>query len=156
MAQGDTSGRTLLGRALALTGSWRHEEAAELLFTHMDALPASDCGLALALAQEPEAAIAVLAAAAEQEPGDAGLRQNLAFAYALAGRWREARALTALDVPPDRLPARLERWARLASAGPSPQRLAAMLGIEMPGRSRPDRSRRQVAAARPRWAGARW
>ena len=44
------------------------------------------------------------------------VRQNLAYAYALAGNWRAARVMAAEDVPADQLDARLAQWA--ASAAP--------------------------------------
>ncbi|WP_347302217.1 hypothetical protein V5740_09350 [Croceibacterium sp. TMG7-5b_MA50] len=151
-AKGEGGGRTLLGHALALAGSWRHEEAAELLLSPAaQALPAGDRGLALALAGEPEVAVRMLVLAVEQTPDSAALRQNLAFALAMAGRWAEARQLAALDVAPDALPARLAHWARMAGAGPTPQRMAAMLGTAPATKAAP-----AMAWHRPRWAGARW
>jgi Flp pilus assembly protein TadD len=152
---GDTGARTLLGQALALAGSWRHEEAAALLLTsEAEALPAGDRGLALAMAGEPEVAVRLLVLAVEDAPDSAALRQNLAFAFAMAGRWGEARQLAAIDVPAAQLPARLEHWARIANAGPTPQRMAALLGTDAGEPPRPQR--RALAFHRPRWAGARW
>lgn len=154
-ALGDTAPATLLGQALALAGSWRHEEAAALLLDPAAAaLPAGDRGLALALAGEPEVAVRVLLPAAEENPDSAVLRQNLAFAYAMAGRWAEARALAALDIAPRQLPARMEHWARIAGVGPTPQRMAAMLGTAPAVTPTPHH--RALAFHRPRWAGARW
>jgi Flp pilus assembly protein TadD len=152
-ALGDDAPATLLGHALALAGSWRHAEAAQVLLAHGAALPAGDRGLALALAGEPEVAVRLLVLAVEDEPDSAALRQNLPFAFAMAGRWGEARALAAVDVPPGQLPARMEKWARTASAGPTPQRMALMLGIAPPLAPKP---RRALAWRRPHWAGARW
>ncbi|WP_052208533.1 hypothetical protein [Croceibacterium mercuriale] len=152
-ALGDDAPATLLGHALALAGSWRHEEAAQLLLADGAALPASDRGLALALAGETGVAIRLLLLAVEEQPGSAVLRQNLAFAFAMAGRWGEARALAAIDVPPGHLPARMEKWARAASAGPTPERVALMLDIAPPAAPQP---RHALAWRRPHWAGARW
>lgn len=153
-ALGDDAPRTLLGHALALAGSWRHEEAAQLLLAAGDTLPVGDRGLALALSGEPEVAVRLLVLAAEERPDDAALRQNLAFAFAMAGRWAEARALAAIDVAPGQLPARMEKWARIVSAGPTPQRMAAMLDVA-PAPA-PRAGRRALAWRRPHWAGARW
>ena len=153
-ALGDDAPRTLLGHALALAGSWRHEEAAQLLLTQGDALPVGDRALALALSGEPQVAVRLLVLAVEENPGDAALRQNLAFAFAMASRWAEARSLAAIDVAPDKLPARMEKWARIASAAPTPQRMAAMLDVAPP--PAPRHQPRAVAWRRPHWAGARW
>lgn len=150
-ALGDGDPRTLLGHALALAGCWRQREAAEVLLTQGDALPVGDRALALALSGEAEVAVRLLVLAVEERPQDATLRQNLAFAFAMEGRWAEARSLAAIDVAPDQLPARMEHWARIASAGPTPQRMAAMLDIAP---ARPER--RALAWRRPHWAGARW
>src|SRR5690606_19605158 len=57
------------------------------------------------------------------------MRQNLAFAYALAGRWREARLMAEQDVPADQVPDRIEQWAMLAQPGAWQQRVAGLLSV---------------------------
>src|SRR5690606_14673853 len=57
------------------------------------------------------------------------MRQNLAFAYALAGRWREARLMAEQDVPADQVPDRIEQWAMLAQPGAWQQRVAGLLAV---------------------------
>jgi hypothetical protein len=57
------------------------------------------------------------------------LRQNLAYAYALAGNWRAARVMAAEDVPADQLEARLAQWAQTSAPEMAPQRVAALLDV---------------------------
>jgi len=137
MALGDTVPATTLRLALALTGSGRADEAAELLFDRAEELPPADLGLALAMAGEADAAIRFMDRAIRDGGNTVALRQNLALAYALAGRWREARLMAALDVPAHELGARMERWAALAMMGGTPQRLAMVMrvpvGVPDPG-----------------------
>jgi hypothetical protein len=62
------------------------------------------------------------------------MRQNLAYAYALAGRWREARLMAAQDVPADQVSDRIGEWAATAAPEQSQARLAKLL--EVPGGAR--------------------
>ena len=62
-------------------------------------LDPADAGLALALAGDPQSAVAVLEPAARAVGADARTRQNLALAYAFAGDWDQARTVAAQDVP---------------------------------------------------------
>jgi tetratricopeptide (TPR) repeat protein len=128
VALGDTTPATTLRLALALTGSGREDEAAALLFDRSEDLPAADLGLALALAGEVQPAIRFMEAAIRDGENSVALRQNLALTYALAGRWREARLMAALDVPANALGARMEQWAAL-STGDTRQRLAMVLRV---------------------------
>jgi hypothetical protein len=72
--------------------------------------------------------------------GDASekLRANLAYAYALDGRWAEARNLVAMDLPEDKVDARLTEWAQSARPESRRERVSAMLGVPVsagdPGR----------------------
>jgi hypothetical protein len=56
------------------------------------------------------------------------MRQNLAYSFALAGRWKEARLMAAQDVPADKLGARIEEWAHMAQPQAWQARLAGLLG----------------------------
>ena len=42
------------------------------------------------------------------------MRQNIAYAYALAGRWREARLMAQQDVPADQVSHRMQEWAEMS------------------------------------------
>lgn len=125
-----TQGQAGVMAALALLQQGREVEARSLLARVRDCAPAADLGLALALAGQPDDARTVLEAAARRPGADARTRLNLAFAYAMDGKWSDAAAVAAQDVPADQLPARLHRWALVAQAAARPaDRLVAMLGI---------------------------
>jgi hypothetical protein len=56
------------------------------------------------------------------------MRQNLAYVYALAGRWKEARLMAAQDVPANLVGDRMEEWSRMARPQAWQARVAALLG----------------------------
>lgn len=129
MQLGDSSARTVLSLALALTGEGRFTEAAALLNQHEGEIASADLGLALALAGQPGRGIHLMGNAIRSGENTAKMRQNLAFAYALAGRWREARLMAEQDVPADQVPDRIEQWAMLAQPGAWQQRVAGLLAV---------------------------
>ncbi|MDE1915497.1 MAG: SPOR domain-containing protein [Sphingomonadales bacterium] len=128
MTLGDSSPRTVLSLALARTAIGQQHDALTLLHTVQDKLPAADYGLAVALAGDPQQGIAVLSAAARAGQSTEKLRQNLAYSYALDGRWSEARTLVAMDLPPNRVDSRLTQWAASARPEAVRDRVAALLG----------------------------
>lgn len=128
MTLGDSSPRTVLSLALARTAIGQQHDALTLLQSVQDKLPAADYGLAVALAGDPQQGIAVLSAAARAGQSTEKLRQNLAYSYALDGRWSEARTLVAMDLPPDRVDSRLTQWASSARPEAVRDRVAALLG----------------------------
>ena len=103
---GDDSARTALGLSLAHAGCGRDQDALAILDQHRDKIPAEDFGLALALSGETGRGVAVLTDALRAGPTTPKLRQNLAYAYALDGRWAEARLMAQQDVPADQVGAR--------------------------------------------------
>jgi Flp pilus assembly protein TadD len=125
---GDASPRTTLSLALAQTALGHGREALALLQTVQGALPPADYGLALALAGDTNRGVSVLAEAARAGDATEKLRQNLAYAYALDGRWAEARNVAAMDLSPDKLDERLTQWAATARPDGSRQRVASLLG----------------------------
>ncbi len=128
MALGETSPRAALSLSLALTGEGRFAEAASLLRNYEGEIAAADLGLAYALAGQPERGIHILSNAVRQGQNNAKVRQNLAYAYAVAGRWRDARLMVAQDVPADQVGARMQEWAQLTHAGAYQSRVAGLLG----------------------------
>jgi Flp pilus assembly protein TadD len=131
MGLGDNSARTALSLALAQVGGGHNAEALALLDDWRDAIPASDLGLALALAGETGRGVAVLSDALRGGDSSVKLRQNLAYAYALDGRWREARLMAAQDVPADKIDARISEWAASAQPEAGRQRVATLLNVPM-------------------------
>ena len=96
-----------------------------------DMLDPADYGLALALAGQPQEAVAVLEPAARQAGADARVRQNLALAYAFAGDWAQARTSPPRTFRPIQLDARIQTVddACQARTRPSDQ-VAALIGVQ--------------------------
>lgn len=128
MRLGDNSPRTALSLALAKIGAGRGREAVAILDDWRDGIPASDLGLALALAGESSRGVAILTDALRAGDNTTKLRQNLAYAYALDGRWREARTMMEQDVPADLIERRISEWAMQGKAEDYQKRVASLLG----------------------------
>jgi Flp pilus assembly protein TadD len=131
IALGDESPRNGLSLALSYVGSGRSAEAIEVLRRWHDRIPAGDVGLALALAGEPGRAVALLTDTLRGGENNAKVRQNLAYAYALDGRWSQARVVASQDVPADELDNRIAEWAAQARPGQTQVRVAALLGTPL-------------------------
>lgn len=116
---------------LALTeiaeGNW--DGARRTLDANASIIPASDRGLAIALAGDPGTAVEVLVAAVRTPGSDAKTRQNLALALALAGRWQDAKTLIAVDVAPAEVDKRIMEWASFARPTSASDQVAALLGV---------------------------
>ena len=131
MKLGDNSAKTALSLALADIGAGRNREAVAILNDWRDAIPAADLGLAYALAGETGRGVAILTDALRAGDNSPKVRQNLAYALALDGHWREARIMAAQDVPANQLDARMSDWASKAHPEASQARVAAMLKVPL-------------------------
>ena len=131
MKLGDNSARTALGLALANSGLERNDAAVAILDDWRDAIPAADLGLAYAMAGQSERGVAILIQALRDGENTPKLRQNLAYAYALDGRWREARIMASQDVPADQLDARISSWASRAKPEDTRLRVAGLIGAPL-------------------------
>lgn len=129
IALGDQSPKTGLSLALSYIGIGRNEAAVDVLARYQDRLPASDLGLAVALAGKPAQGVALLTDTLRGGENTAKVRQNLAYAYALDGRWAESRVIAAQDVPADQINARMEEWASRALPEQGQLRVARLLGV---------------------------
>lgn len=129
MALGDNSPRAALSLALSMTGQARYAEAASVLNDWQGEIAASDLGLAYALAGQPERGIHILSNAIRGGDNTVKTRQNLAYAYAVAGRWREARMMVAQDVPAHEVGSRMTEWAQMTHADAYQARVAGLLGV---------------------------
>lgn len=129
MKLGDNSPRTALSLALALTGEGKTTDAAALLNDWEDEIATADVGLALALAGQPERGIHLMSYAIRAGDNTPKMRQNLAYAYALAGQWRQARLMAEQDVPADQVSDRIAEWAETAAPELSQARLARLLDV---------------------------
>jgi D-alanyl-D-alanine carboxypeptidase len=128
MELGAKDSNTVIAMTLALIAQGKNTQATDLLKRNFDVVPASDMGLALALAGDTNSAIYVLTEAARQPGADARTRQNLALAFALDGRWAQARVLASQDLSIAKIEARMAEWAKLAEQNDSRVRIASMLG----------------------------
>lgn len=129
LALGDASARTVISLALMHVAEGRPAAAQALLEQHRDAIPAGDFGLAMALAGDTRQGVDVLANLIRGGDNTAKVRQNLAFAYALDGRWREAQIMAGQDLDPSVAEARIAEWARIAHPQAHAQRVSSVLGV---------------------------
>jgi Flp pilus assembly protein TadD len=123
------NGKAVLNMALAMIAEGQWDEARTLLVANAAAVPASDRGLAIALAGDPAVGIEVLTGAARSPDADAKTRQNLALALALGGRWAEAREVAGVDMTPDAADARMVQWASFAKPVGAADQVSALLGV---------------------------
>lgn len=147
MELGDNSGKTALGLALSYAAEGRNRDAVAILDDWRDAIPVTDLGLALALAGEPTRGSAVLSDALRNGENTPKLRQNLAYSYALDGRWREARIMMSQDVPADQIDARISDWA--AKTRPEDHHLRVAGLLNTPVRSDPGQPSRLALNSNP-------
>ena len=126
---GDNRGRTVLSYALAKTAIGDNRAAVDELQARQNSVPRADLGLALALAGEADRGVKVLIESIRDGNTSPKARQNLAYAYALAGNWRAARVMAAEDVPPAQLDARLSDWAASARPEDHMLRVSNLLGL---------------------------
>jgi len=125
---GEEDARTALALALAQIGSGDSDSALTVLDKWRDSIPATDYGLAVALAGDTARGVSILADALRSGDDSAKLRQNLAYAYALDGRWSEARLMAAQDVPADQIDARISEWAQQGRPEDYRTRVAGLIG----------------------------
>ncbi len=130
---GSTDGRTIVNLSLIHVAQGRSQDAQALLTRHVGTLSAADYGLAMAMAGNPDEAIRLLSQAIHAPGATARERQNLAYAYALAGQWTEARQMASVDLPPLDAAKRVLGWARMAQPGAESARVIAMMGVQPRG-----------------------
>ncbi|MCA0978221.1 tetratricopeptide repeat protein [Qipengyuania flava] len=128
---GDTSPRTAISLSLALTGMGDRAAAIYALEKHEAAIDPADFGLAIALAGQPQRGVDVLSNTLRAGNNTAKVRQNLAYAYAMSGQWREARLMVAEDVPADMVGDRMAEWGAIAHPEHYRTRVANLLGVEI-------------------------
>jgi D-alanyl-D-alanine carboxypeptidase len=129
MELGQADGRTVISLALVRIAQGHTGSAIALVDGNKDIIPASDYGLALALAGQSERGIEVLSGAIRADNANARTRQNLALAYAIGGRWREARVMASQDMPEPQVNDRIAEWAQYARPGAYETRVAGLLKV---------------------------
>ena len=130
MELGVTDSNTVLALTLVQLAQGKTSEALAMINAHRDTLPAPDAGLALALAGDLNSAIYVLSEAARAPEASARTRQNLALAFALSGRWSQARVLASQDLSPAKIEERMAEWSMLAKEENAPLRVASLIGVK--------------------------
>ena len=126
---GDTGSRTIISLALSQIAMGDQTGALATLDQFQSTLDPADYGLALALAGRPDAGVQVMGNALRGGQNTPKVRQNLAYAYALAGNWAAARVMAAEDVPADQLGDRLGQWASTARPEYFQARIASLLNV---------------------------
>ena len=132
---GNDKGRTALALALMQIAQGLYSQASDTLSAYRDTIPASDYGLALALSGQTGQGVAVLADALRQGDNSPKIRQNLAYAFALDGKWPMARAMVEQDLPADKVNERLSQWALAGRPEDTQKRVAMLLGTPLRGDS---------------------
>ncbi len=121
--------RIALKLALSKIALGKGREAIAILDEHKSVISLTDAGLARALAGDLAGAISSLETAARSPQATSKTRQNLAFSYAMAGRWVEARAVASQDLPTVTVDQRLSDWAAVARPRAAWDQLASLLKI---------------------------
>ena len=138
-----------------IRASLGQEADARALLASADGLSPADKGLGLVLAGDVAGGGAILEAAARSSDADGRVRQNLAFAYAMAGDWRQARVVASQDLPPAAVHERIGEWAKVARPRNSWDRVAYLLNIQpVEDEGMPARLALQVPPAAPVLAAA--
>jgi Flp pilus assembly protein TadD/cell division septation protein DedD len=122
-------GRAALKLALSKIAMGRGPDAISVLEASKGKIAVADYGLALALAGDPGAAIAALEPAARSYDANVKTRQNLALSYAIGGRWVEARAIAAQDLPMTAVDKRMREWAAFVRPTAAWDQVASLLGV---------------------------
>ena len=133
MTLGNRDPRTIVSLALVKVALGKNDAARELLATNADIVPASDYGLAMAMAGDPAEGVRILSDAIHDLSATGQTRQNLAYAYALAGRWKDARVMAGLDLDPLAANQRIAQWAQTAAPDFASQRIAGLMGVSVDG-----------------------
>lgn len=126
---GKVDPRTVISLALSRIAQGNTESAVALIDSQRSILPVSDYGLTLALAGRSGEAIRILIDAVRNDSASSCTRQNLALAYALDGRWRDARVMASQDMAQDAVNEHIAEWAQFAQPGAYTLRVAGLLKI---------------------------
>lgn len=104
-------------------------DARATLDAHRAQIAPADLGLAYALAGDVTNGVHILETSARDEGATAKTRQNLALAYALAGRWDESRVAASQDLSPDMVEKRMSDWAQMAHPKAAWEQVATLLHV---------------------------
>lgn len=129
MELGQVDPRTVISLSLARIAQGNVDSAISLVEANRSIVPVSDYALTLALAGRAGDAIVILTDAIRTDNATARTRQNLALAYALDGRWREARVMASQDMAQTQVNDRIAEWAQFARPEAYTMRVAGLLKV---------------------------
>jgi len=129
MELGQVDPRTVISLALSRIAQGNVDSAVMLVEANRAIVPVSDYGLTLALAGRSGDAITILTDAIRMDGANARTRQNLALAYALDGRWRDARVMASQDMAQTAVNDRIAEWAQFARPEAYTLRVAGLLKV---------------------------
>lgn len=124
------NGRAGLNLALTQIALGKRDAALSTLADYRGKLAAADYGLAVALSGDVETAVRTLESAIRDDGADAKTRQNLALAYAMAGRWSDARTMAMQDLSGDAVDNRIAQWASFVRPETTFDQVASLLGVQ--------------------------
>lgn len=130
MELGQNDARTILSLGLSQLAQGKANKAKQLIESNRQYIPTADYGLALALAGDAKTAIATLENAIRSNNATGRTRQNLGLAYALDGRWKEAKLMAMQDMTPATVDNRIMQWAQMARPGAYEVRVASLLNVK--------------------------
>ena len=124
-----SDGASALKLALVKIALGKNDGARSVLETNRDRIGGADYGLAVALAGDANGAVQILEAVTRAPGADAKARQNLALAYALQGKWLNARVMAVQDLAPADADARIIQWMNFVHPAARHDQVASLLGV---------------------------
>lgn len=124
-----SDGASALKLALVKIALGKGEAARAVLEANRERIGGADYGLAVALSGDADAGVGILEAVTRAPDADAKARQNLALAYALQGKWLNARVMAVQDLSPADADARIVQWMNFVRPAATHDQVAALLGV---------------------------
>lgn len=124
-----TDGASALKLALVKVALGKGPAARDVLEANRNRIGGADYGLAVALSGDVTSGVGILEAVTRAPGADSKARQNLALAYALQGKWVNARVMAVQDLAPADADARIVEWMNFVRPGAAHDQVAALLGV---------------------------
>jgi Flp pilus assembly protein TadD/cell division septation protein DedD len=124
-----SDGASALKLALAQIAQGKTKAARATLEANRERIGGADYGLAVALSGDVDGAVQTLEAVTRAPGADAKARQNLALAYALQGKWLNARVMAVQDLSPADADARIIQWMNFVRPSAAHDQVASLLGV---------------------------
>lgn len=124
-----SDGASALKLALVKIAQGKTDGARSVLEANRDRIGGADYGLAVALSGDANGAVQILEAVTRAPGADAKARQNLALAYALQGKWLNARVMAVQDLAPADADARIVQWMNFVRPSSQSDQVASLLGV---------------------------